>query len=43
MGLVISVYLLTKTEWKELHVFLCYAGAGIAIYFMQKGFKTFWK
>lgn len=40
-GIVVSIWLLTKTEWKELRDFLFCAGAGIGIYFIQKGFKTF--
>lgn len=39
-GIAISVYLLTKTEWKELRDFMLVTGAGILIYFVQKGIKT---
>jgi len=40
-GMAISVYLLSKTEWKELRDFLMVAGAGVVFFFIQKGLKTF--
>ncbi|MGV3657927.1 MAG: APC family permease, partial [Chitinophagaceae bacterium] len=42
-GIAISMYLLTKTEWQELRDFLLVTGAGIAVYFIQKGIATFTK
>ena len=40
-GMLISVYLLTKTGWTELRDFLLVTAAGVLVYVLQKGFKTF--
>ena len=40
-GIVISIYLLTKTGWTELRDFLIVSAIGVVVYVLQKGFKTF--